>query len=73
MEKLVVEITDESKIGFIKELLGSFDFLKVKEEKDFNASEKKLVKKFAEAFAEVDGHLSGKKKLKPAREFLTEL
>jgi hypothetical protein len=73
MERLVVEITDESKISFVKELLGSFNFLKVKEECHFTPAERRLVEKFSEAFEEVEAHVNGNTKLKSAREFLSEL
>ena len=76
MEKFLVEVTDESKIGFVKELLSSFDYLKVKPKKSSKLKEKNIEKLRAdlkESFNEVELHIQGKKQLKSLDDFLNEL
>ena len=73
METLIVRIKRKNKSAFTKELLKSFDFLDVKEEKNFTAIEKKLIKNFSSAFKDIELGVSGKKKLKTLEEVLDEL
>ncbi len=75
MEKLVVEITDESKVGFVKELLGSFDYIRIKKssKKTKDAEVTNRVEELREAFKEVEQHSQGKKKLKSLDQVLNEL
>lgn len=73
METLIVRIKNKSKTSFTKELLKSFSFLEVKEEKNFTQKEKKMIKNLAAAFQDVELSLSGKKKLKSLEETINEL
>ena len=73
MKTLIVEITDKSKNDFVLELLGSFSYLNVKEKKDLNSAEKKLIKKYKKAFNESDVNPGKKKKPNLAASLPTEL
>ncbi len=73
METLIVRIKQKNKSSFTKELLNSFNFLEVKEEKKFITAEKKMIKNFSSAFKDVELSISGKKKLKTLEEVLDEL
>jgi hypothetical protein len=73
METLIVRIKQKNKSSFTKELLRSFNFLEVKEEKKFTAAEKKMIKNLSLAFKDVELSIAGKKKLKTLEEVLDEL
>lgn len=73
METLVVTITRKNKTAFTKELLRSFDFLEVKEEKKFTEKEKKMIKNLSAAFKDVELSINKKKKLKSLEDVINEL
>ena len=73
MERLVVTIKRKNKAAFTKELLKSFDFLEIKEEKEFTKTDKKLIKNLAEAFKEVKLAEEGKIRLKTGDEVVETL
>ncbi|MBA2562824.1 MAG: hypothetical protein H0V14_07900 [Chitinophagaceae bacterium] len=73
METLIVRIKQKNKSSFTKELLKSFNFLEVKEEKEFTSAERKMIKSFSSAFNDVELSISGKKKLKSLEQVLDEL
>jgi len=73
METLIIRIKKKNKSAFTKELLKSFNFLEVKEERKFNAAERKMIKNLSDAFKDVELSLAGKKKLKTLDEVLNEL
>ena len=73
MKTLIVEIKDKSKNDFVKELLGSFSFITVKDKKDFKDGDKKLVKKFKKAFNEKTGDVKEVKHKMPLNEGINEV
>ena len=73
METLIVKIKNKSKTSFTKELLRSFNFLEVKEEKNFTEKEKRMIKNLTGAFQDVELSIAGKKKLKTLEEAINEL
>jgi hypothetical protein len=76
METFIVRVKSKSKVKLAEKLLKSFDFLEVSKEKNFKPftpKEKKIIKGFKEAFADIDLNLKGKKKLKTLQELIDEL
>ncbi len=73
METLVVTIKRKNKAAFTKELLKSFDFLEVKEEKNFTEREMKIIKNLSAAFTDVNLSIRGKKNLKTLQEVINGL
>jgi len=73
MEILMVTIKRKNKAAFTKELLKSFDFLEVREEKKFTETEKKIIKNLSEAFTDVKESIRGNKKLKTLQTVIDEL
>ncbi len=73
MQTLIVTIKKPAKNAFTKELLKSFDFLEVREEKEFTEAEKKMIKNLSSAFKDVELSISKKKKLKTLQEVIDEL
>ncbi|MFZ1694904.1 MAG: hypothetical protein WAT74_17025 [Flavobacteriales bacterium] len=76
--RYIIELKDESRRGFVEELLRQFSFLKIRPEK--KAKRIKLTKKelefqkgLHEAIREMQADLSGKKKLPTLKEALHEL
>jgi hypothetical protein len=63
--KVLVDITNESKVPFIMEFLGSQSYIKTKQ---FSDDGLKLLEDLKEAMNEVKLHKQGKIKLKSAKE-----
>jgi len=76
MKQVVINIK-ENKYNFIMELLNSFDFVKVADNKGkplkLSAKQKEFVDDLKHSLNEVELHRQGKIKLQSAREFLNEL
>ena len=67
--KVILNITDDSRIPFFMELVRSLDYIHVvKEEKDEARSQ--FISDLAEAFNYVKLYEQGKKNLKPAKDLL---
>ena len=74
METLVIQIKDKKKSKFVKELLGSFDFISIEKAKgDRKKAVKKRMAELKEAFNDIKLAEAGKKKLKTLDEVLNEL
>jgi isocitrate/isopropylmalate dehydrogenase len=73
MKTFIVTVKKRNKVAFTKELLSSLDFLDIKQEKKLTVIEKKNVAKYKKAFQEINNHVTGKKKLQTAKEFLKEI
>ncbi|MEO6453338.1 MAG: hypothetical protein ABIN97_04665 [Ginsengibacter sp.] len=74
METLVVTIKRKNKIAFTKELLKSFSFLDVKEEKKITTVNKTAIKNsLIQAFKEIKLAEEGKLKLKSWDEVVKKL
>jgi hypothetical protein len=76
METLIVKIKNRNKAAFTKELLKSFDFLEVKEEKNILVKpelSKKRKTALIQAFKEMKLVEQGKLKAKSATDLLKEL
>jgi len=70
--KVILNITDDSRIPFFMELVRSLDYIHVvKEEKDEAKSQ--FISDLAEAFNDVKLYEQGKKNLKSAKDLLNEL
>ena len=70
--KVILDITENSRIPFFMELVRSLGYISViKEVKDEKKSE--FVTDLAEAFNDVKLYEQGKKKLKSAKDLLNEL
>jgi hypothetical protein len=70
--KVILNITDDSRIPFFMELVRSLDYIHViKEEKDETKSQ--FISDLAEAFNDVKLYEQGKKNLKSAKDLLNEL
>jgi hypothetical protein len=73
----LVRVKNKKKVAFTETLLGSFDFLEVKKEKQTATKKSGLSKareaELVKAFTDVKDALAGKKKLKKADDFLNEL
>jgi len=70
--KLLLDITDNSRIPFFMELIKGLDYISVvKEIKDKQKSQ--VVADLAESFNDVKLYEQGKKKLKSAKDLLNEL
>ena len=76
METLIVKIKKQNKAAFTKELLRSFDFLEIKEQKEVvskPALSKKRKAALVQGFKEMKMVEQGKLKPKAAAELLKEL
>lgn len=75
MEQLILNITNKSKLTFMKELLGQLSFVEIVQPKKIKATtkEKKAVTDLDDAIAQVKLHRQGKIKLKSLEEALNEL
>jgi hypothetical protein len=74
MTEILIHIKNRRKVSFIKELLGSFNYVELKElEKEFNPAEKRMIRGLKQSFKEIKLHEQGKIKLKPLQELLDEL
>jgi hypothetical protein len=76
METLIVKIKKQNKAAFTKELLKSFDFLEVKEEKSIVIKpglSKKRKAALAQGFKEMKLVEQGKLKIKSGADLLKEL
>ena len=73
MEHLILNISNKSKIPFLKELLKHMEFVEVVEPKNFTAKEKKILSDLDEAVTQINLHKKGKIKLKTLQQVLDEL
>lgn len=73
MERLILDITNKSKVPFLKELLKHLEFVRVVESHKFTAKEKKILADLDEAVEQVNLHKKGKIKLKSIQQVLDEL
>lgn len=70
--KLLLDITDNSRVPFFMELLNGLDYISViKEVKDKQKSQ--IIADLAESFHDVKLYEQGKKKLKSAKEMVNGL
>lgn len=70
--RITIEIPDDE-APFFKQLLSRFKFVEVVQEEALNEKQKQFVKEVKDSLQEVDLHLSGKKKLKTAKQLLREI
>ena len=74
MTEILIRIKNRRKVSFIKELLGSFNYVELKDfEKEFTPAEKKVLKGLKQSFKEVKLAEQGKIKLKTLQQLLDEL
>ncbi len=76
--RYLITITDPKQRKFFEELIGHLDFVKVEEpsrkaKRKWTKKEKEFMEGLRESIQEMKDDLSGKKKLRSAREFLDEL
>lgn len=76
--RYLITLTDPKQRKFFEELIGHFDFLKVEgpgsePTRKWTKKEKEFMEGLRESIQEMKDDLSGKKKLRTAREFLDEL
>ena len=73
MEHLILNINDNTKMPFLKELLKRMEFVEVVEPKKYTAKEKQILADLEESVKQVALHQKGKIKLKTLQEVLDEL
>ncbi len=73
METLIVKIKNKNKVAFTKELLGSFSFLEIENNKKEAGSSAKRKNALLNGFKELKLVEEGKLKAKPAIELLKKL
>ncbi len=76
MKQVIINI-QENKYQFFMELLNSFDFVKVSDNKSkpiaISAKQKKFVDDVKHSLNEVEQHRQGKIKLQSAKDYINEL
>jgi hypothetical protein len=70
--KVILDITESSRIPFFMELVKSLDYISVVKEVD-NEAKSQYISDLADAFNDVKLYEQGKKKLKSAKDLLNEL
>ena len=73
MEHLLLNISNKSKIPFLKELLKHMEFVEVVEPKKITTKEKKILADLENAASQVSLHKKGKIKLKTLQQVLDKL
>jgi len=73
METLIVKIKNKNKVAFTKELLSSFSFLEIEQEKKKPGTSAKRKQALIQGFKELKLVEDGKLKAKPATELLKQL
>lgn len=76
MTQLILNIKNDSKLPFLKELLKRMEFVEVIDpasKKKLTAKEKKILKGLEDAVEQVNLHKQGKIKLKTVQQVLNEL
>ena len=72
MAKLTLEI-DDNKIVFFKDLIQHFSFVKIKDTEQKGDTDEEIRENIRAGVKELKEVLEGKKKSRPAKEFLKEL
>jgi len=72
MAKLTLEI-DDNKLVFFKDLIQNFSFVKIKETEYEGDTDEEIRENIRAGVKELNEVLEGKKKSRPAKEFLIEL
>jgi hypothetical protein len=70
--KVILDITESSRIPFFMELVKSLDYISVVKEVK-NEAKSQFISDLADAFNDVKLYEQGKKKLKSAKDLLNEL
>jgi hypothetical protein len=70
--KVILDITENSRIPFFMELVKSLDYIRVVKEVK-NEAKSQFISDLADAFNDVKLYEQGKKKLKSAKDLLNEL
>jgi hypothetical protein len=73
MQQIVLNIKDNSKREFFRELLKQLDFVEVVSVNEEPFEPNDLLEGLKASLVEVDAHLKGEIKLQTAKEFLDEL
>jgi hypothetical protein len=73
MQQIVLNIKDNSKREFFRELLKQLDFVEVVSVKEEPLDRSDLLEWLKASLVEVDAHLKGEIRLQTAKEFLDEL
>lgn len=73
MQQIVLNIKDNSKREFFRELLKQLDFVEVVSVNEEPFEPTNLLEGLKTSLVEVDAHLKGEIKLQTAKEFLDEL
>ena len=76
MTQLILNIKNENKLPFLKELLKRMEFVEVidsADKKKLTAKEKKILKGLEDAVVQVNLHKQGKIKLKTVQQVLNDL
>ncbi len=73
METLIVKIKNKHKAAFTKELLSSFSFLEIEDQKPVSAMTQERKRALVKGFKELKQVEEGKLKAKPASDLLKKL